>query len=135
MKTWTHVERRLERIRLPYRVQDETLVSLDGTPVAVTVQGARDFLAAPGHPDSKRQTRCKQRSLTRYGARVLKRDGILTGVPWATGRRAERREMRRIALQQHAERERARLEQVRAVRIRLLAKPGWTSVDGVRYGR
>lgn len=78
MKTWLHVQRRLERMRLPYRVQDETLVTLDGTPVAVTVQGARDFLSSPGHPDSKRQQRCKQRSLTRHGARVLKQSGQVT---------------------------------------------------------
>lgn len=72
MKTWEQVERRLERLHLPYRVQDETLLSLDGRTVAVTVQGARDRFASPGHPDSKRQARCKQRSLTRYGARMFK---------------------------------------------------------------
>ena len=77
MKTWIQVQRRLDRMRKPYRVQDETLVTSDGRPVAYTVQGARDFLASPGHPDSNRQKRCKQLDLTRYGARMLKESGII----------------------------------------------------------
>lgn len=72
MKTWKQVERRLERLHLPYRVQDETLITLDGQTVAVSVQGARDRFASPGHPDSKRQERRKLRDLTRHGGRALK---------------------------------------------------------------
>lgn len=72
MKTWLQIERRLQLAHLPYRVQDETLVSLDGRTVAVSVQGARDRFASPGHPDSKRHERCKARDLARYGARHFK---------------------------------------------------------------
>lgn len=72
MKTWKQVEMRVGWMRLPYRVQDETLVSPDGQVLARTVQGASDRLMSPGHPDSKRQARRKQRDLARHGSREFK---------------------------------------------------------------
>jgi hypothetical protein len=117
MKTWLHVEIRLERLHLPYRVQDEMLVSLDGRTVACTVQGARDVLAAPGHPDSKRQDRCKRIDLVRHGARILKRDGVLSCPARKISGRRERRDMQRRLAEE-------RKEMARNVSLRLQGK-GW----------
>lgn len=53
----------------------------------------REALHAPAHPDSKRQDRRKARDLARYGARVLKRAGVVT-CPIAQGhKRREFKEM------------------------------------------
>ena len=95
MKTWIQVQRRIERNHLPYRVKDETLVTLDGRAVACTVQAARDCFESPGHPDGKRQRRCKARNLARYGARILKRSGVFTCPVRRTNKRREVRDMKR----------------------------------------
>jgi len=44
----------------------------------VVFLAVREALNAPAHPDSKRQDRRKRRDLERYGARILKRDGVLS---------------------------------------------------------
>lgn len=127
MKSWEQVERRIERNKLPYRVERfnlslrGVLVTLDGQAVAYTVQGARDRFASPGHPDSKRQTRCKQRSLTRYGARILKQSGVTSCPPIRCNRRREFRDMQR------------RLAEDRKAVAELVAHRLMGNVDTVRF--
>lgn len=72
MKTWTHVQRFIDNRDLPYSVDGETLKNLRGSPIACSVQAARDYFASPGHPDSKRTGSRKRRDLARYGSRVFK---------------------------------------------------------------
>ena len=72
------------------------MVGADGQTVAVTVQGARDILAAPGHPDGKRQTRCKRRDLERHGARILKQVSVTSCPPMRINKRREVREVQRM---------------------------------------
>ena len=103
MKTWIQVQRRIERNHLPYRVEDETLVTLDGRAVACTVQAARDCFESPGHPDGKRQGRCKARNLARYGARILKRSGVFTCPVRRTNKRREARDMQRCLEEERKE--------------------------------
>jgi hypothetical protein len=77
MKTWKQVENLIERNRLPYRVESDALITLGGRAVAHSVQGAHDVLAAPGHPDSKRQARRKARDLARHGSRTFKTSEVV----------------------------------------------------------
>lgn len=95
MKTWTHVKLFLDNRSLPYQVDGEMLRNLDGRAVACTVQGVRDYFASPGHPDSKRQARRKQRDCARYGGRRLKEASVTSCPVQRTRKRREVREMRR----------------------------------------
>jgi hypothetical protein len=77
----------------------------------------REALNAPAHPDSKRQDRRKQRDLTRYGARILKRDGVLSCPARKINGRRERKDMQRRLADE-------RKEMARNVSLRLQGK-GW----------
>lgn len=93
----------------------------------------REALNAPAHPDSKRQDRTKRRDLARYGARVLKESCVTSCPIRKISKRKDFRDMqRRMAEEQR--------EMARKIAARLQGKswtsvPGWTSPEGVRYGR
>jgi hypothetical protein len=77
----------------------------------------REALNAPAHPDSKRQDRRKRRDLERYGARILKRDGVLSCPVMRINGWRERRDMQRRLADE-------RKEMARNVSLRLQGK-GW----------
>jgi hypothetical protein len=77
----------------------------------------REALNAPAHPDSKRQDRRKRRDLERYGARVLKRDGVISCPVTRTDGKRERRDMQRRLADE-------RKQMARNVSLRLQGK-GW----------
>jgi len=78
----------------------------------------REALNAPAHPDSKRQERRKRRDLERYGARVLKREYVVSCPDASISKRQQRHEMKMIILRD----EREKKEFARKVAERLLGK-------------
>lgn len=53
----------------------------------------RDSLNASAHPDSKRQDRRKRRDIARYGARTLKRAGVVSCPAQKINKKRELKEM------------------------------------------
>jgi hypothetical protein len=60
----------------------------------VVLRAIRDALESPAHPDSKRQSRRKDRDLERHGARILKQSSVSCSPAKKTSKRREVKAMR-----------------------------------------